>query len=93
MKRLFAVLMAAVLLMSCMSFAVADEKPKLTVWIPVYQFGDGPDDQTFWDEHLADFAAANNCEITVEIKPWSDYYTAAYTALAGEGGPDVVYGQ
>ncbi|MBR1586641.1 MAG: sugar ABC transporter substrate-binding protein [Clostridia bacterium] len=92
MKRTLALLLACMMLFSCLSVAVADDKPTLTVWIPVYQFGDGPDDLTFWNEHLADFAAENNCEIIVEIKPWTDYYTAAYTALAGTDGPDVVYG-
>ena len=92
MKRTLAILLACMMLFSCLSIAAAEDKPTLTVWIPVYQFGDGPDDLTFWNEHLADFAAANNCEIIVEIKPWTDYYTAAYTALAGTDGPDVVYG-
>jgi len=92
MKRLIAMLLSLALLLSCMSLAVADDKPTITVWIPVYQFGDGPDDQTFWDEHLAGFAEANNCNIVVEIKPWTDYYTGAYTAMAGNDGPDVVYG-
>ena len=92
MKKYLALALALAMLLGCMSFAAADDKPTLTVWIPVYQFGDGPDDQTFWDEHLADFAAENNCNIVVEIKPWTDYYTAAYTAMAGTDGPDVVYG-
>lgn len=92
MKRILSLILALVLLLSCASFAAADEKPTITVWMPVYQFGDGPDDLTFWNEHLADFAAANNCNIVVEIKPWTDYYTVAYTAMAGTDGPDVVYG-
>ena len=92
MKRTLSVLLAIVLLLSCASIAVADDKPTITVWMPVYQFGTGPDDLTFWNEHLADFAAANNCNIVVEIKPWTDYYTVAYTAMAGSDGPDVVYG-
>ena len=92
MKRTLTLLLALVLLFACACFASADEKPTITVWIPVYQFGSGPDDLTFWNEHLADFAAANNCNIVVEIKPWTDYYTVAYTAMAGTDGPDVVYG-
>ena len=92
MKRTLAVLLAMCLLLSLTGAALADEKPTITVWIPVYQFGSGPDDQTFWDEHLADFAQANDCNVVVEIKPWTDYYTGAYTAMAGTGGPDVVYG-
>ena len=35
-KKVLSILMALVLLMSCMSFALADDKPVLTVWIPVY---------------------------------------------------------
>ena len=92
MKRILAILMACMLVLSCVSFAAADEKPTLTVWIPVYQFGEGPDDLTFWTEHLADFAEKNNCDIVIEIKGWGNYYDGAYTAMAGEGGPDVVYG-
>ena len=47
MKRILAVLLACVLLVSCMSLAAADEKKVLTVWIPQYQFGDGISDQDF----------------------------------------------
>lgn len=66
---------------------------KLTLWLPVYQFGDGISDEDFWTEKLDAFEAENNCTIKLEILSWSDYATVIYTGmLSGAGeGPDVVY--
>ena len=36
MKKLLSIAMVVALLLSCMSFGAADDKPVLTVWIPVY---------------------------------------------------------
>ena len=91
MKRFVAVLLTCALLLSCMSFAVADEKKTLTVWIPQYQFGDGISDQDFWDGVFDPFEEENNCEVKVEILSWSDYNTTIYTGLLNNDGPDVVY--
>ena len=92
MKKILSLVLAVLMLLSCMSFASAEEKPTLTVWIPVYQFGEGPSDLDFWTKHLQPYADANNFNLVIEIKPWTDYYTNAYTALSGSDGPDVVYG-
>ena len=91
MKRFLSVLLACALLLSCMSFAAADEKKTLPVWIPQYQFGDGISDQDFWDGVFDPFEAENNCEVKVEILSWSDYNTTIYTGLLNNDGPDVVY--
>ena len=63
----------------------------LTVWLPVYQFGDGISDEDFWNEKFDAFEAENNCTIKVEIQGWTDYATNIYTGLLSDEGPDVVY--
>lgn len=45
---------------------------ELTVWLPVYQFGDGISDEDFWNEKFDAFEAENNCTIKVEIQSWTD---------------------
>ena len=72
MKKILSLVLAVLMLLSCMSFAAAEEKPTLTVWIPVYQFGDGPSDLDFWTKHLQPYADANNFDLIIEIKPWTD---------------------
>ncbi|HIS96818.1 MAG TPA: extracellular solute-binding protein, partial [Candidatus Scatomorpha pullistercoris] len=64
---------------------------ELTVWLPVYQFGDGISDEDFWNEKFDAFEAENNCTIKVEIQSWTDYATNIYTGLLSAEGPDVVY--
>ena len=64
---------------------------ELTVWLPVYQFGDGISDGDFWNEKFDAFEAENNCTIKVEIQGWTDYATNIYTGLLSAEGPDVVY--
>ena len=91
MKRFFAMLLVCAMLLTSVSFAVAEGKQSLTVWIPVYQFGDGISDQDFWDGVFDPFEEENNCEVTVVIQPWSDYNTTIFTGLLNDEGPDVVY--
>ena len=94
MKKTLALLLAAIMLLSCMSLAVADEKKTLTVWIPQYQFSKAEDaisDQDFWDGVFEKFEQENNCEVNVTILSWSDYNTTVYTGLLNNDGPDVVY--
>ena len=66
---------------------------ELTLWLPIYQFGDGISDEEFWNQKLDAFEAENNCVVNLEILSWSDYATVIYTGmLSGAGeGPDVVY--
>lgn len=64
---------------------------ELTVWLPVYQFGDGISDEDFWNEKFDAFEAEHNCVINVEIQTWADYATNIYTGLLSDEGPDVVY--
>lgn len=68
-----------------------DAATELTVWLPVYQFGDGISDEDFWNEKFDAFEAENNCTIKVEIQGWTDYATNIYTGLLSAEGPDVVY--
>lgn len=68
-----------------------DAATELTVWLPVYQFGDGISDEDFWNEKFDAFEAENNCTIKVEIQGWTDYATNIYTGLLSAEGPDVAY--
>jgi multiple sugar transport system substrate-binding protein len=94
MKRILATLLACVLLLSCMSFAAAEDKKTLTVWIPQYQFSKAEDaisDQDFWDGVFDPFEVENNCEVKVEIVGWGIYGDTFFTSLVNEDGPDLVY--
>lgn len=89
MKKLLSLLLVSIMLLG--SIPALAETPELTVWIPVYQFGDGIPDQDFWDQKFDAFEAENNCSVKVEILPWTDYNTTIYTGLLNNDGPDVVY--
>ncbi|MBQ8160734.1 MAG: extracellular solute-binding protein [Clostridia bacterium] len=94
MKRFVSMLLVAALLLSCLSFAVADGKKSLTIWIPQYQFSKDENaisDKDFWEGQLAEFSAENDVDVNVEILPWGDYNTTIYTGLLNNDGPDVVY--
>ena len=94
MKRIWALLLVSILLVSCLGLAAAEGKKTLTVWIPQYQFSKADDaipDQDFWDGVFAPFEEENNCDVNVVILSWSDYNTTVYTGLLNNDGPDVVY--
>lgn len=46
---------------------------ELTVWLPIYQFGDGISDADFWNGKFDAFEEENNCTINLEILSWTDY--------------------
>ena len=64
---------------------------ELTVWLPIYQFGDGISDADFWNGKFDAFEEENNCTINLEVLSWTDYATQIYTGLLSDEGPDVVY--
>lgn len=90
MKKTLAMLMTLCMLLGTLP-AIAEATPEITVWIPVYQFGEGISDQDFWDGWFDAFEAENNCTVKVEIIPWGDYNTTIYTGLLNNDGPDVAY--
>lgn len=73
------------------SQTASSDAVQLTVWVPVYQFGDGISDEDFWNQKFDSFEEENNCVIDVEILTWTDYATNIYTGLLSDEGPDVVY--
>ncbi len=94
MKRFLSMLLVVSLLCTCVALAHAEEKKSLTVWIPQYQFSKDENaisDLDFWNGVFDSFEEENNCEVHVEILPWSDYNTTIYTGLLNNDGPDVVY--
>ena len=94
MKKSLAMLLTVMMLLSVCSLSVAEEKKSLTFWVPQYQFSkeeNAISDLDFWNEKFDAFEEANNCEVNVEILPWSDYNTTVYTGLLNNDGPDLVY--
>ena len=103
-KKVLAIVLVAVLCVGLLAGCGEDPAPstsggsnvsgdpvELSVWVPVYQFGDGISDEDFWNEKFDAFEAEHNCVVNVEIQTWSDYATNIYTGLLSDEGPDVVY--
>lgn len=103
-KKVLAIVLVAVLCVGLLAGCGEDPAPstsggsnvsgdpvELSVWVPVYQFGDGISDEEFWNEKFDAFEAEHNCVVNVEIQTWSDYATNIYTGLLSDEGPDVVY--
>ena len=103
-KKVLAIVLVAVLCVGLLAGCGKDPAPstsggsnvsgdpvELSVWVPVYQFGDGISDEDFWNEKFDAFEAEHNCVINVEIQTWADYATNIYTGLLSDEGPDVVY--
>ena len=103
-KKVLAIVLVAVLCVGMLAGCGEDPAPstsggsnvsgdpvELSVWVPVYQFGDGISDEDFWNEKFDAFEAEHNCIVNVEIQTWSDYATNIYTGLLSDEGPDVVY--
>ncbi len=103
-KKVLAIVLVAVLCVGMLAGCGEDPAPstsggsnvsgdpvELSVWVPVYQFGDGISDEDFWNEKFDAFEAEHNCVVNVEIQTWSDYATNIYTGLLSDEGPDVVY--
>ena len=103
-KKVLAIVLVAVLCVGLLAGCGEDPAPstsggsnvsgdpvELSVWVPVYQFGDGISDEDFWNEKFDAFEAEHNCVINVEIQTWADYATNIYTGLLSDEGPDVVY--
>lgn len=103
-KKVLAIVLVAVLCVGLLAGCGKDPAPstsggsnvsgdpvELSVWVPVYQFGDGISDEDFWNEKFDAFEAEHNCVVNVEIQTWADYATNIYTGLLSDEGPDVVY--
>lgn len=103
-KKVLAIVLVAVLCVGMLAGCGEDPAPstsggsnvsgdpvELSVWVPVYQFGDGISDEDFWNEKFDAFEAEHNCVVNVEIQTWADYATNIYTGLLSDEGPDVVY--
>ena len=104
MKKALAIILAAIMCVGLLAGCGSEPAPttsggdtasgdpvELTLWLPIYQFGDGISDEDFWNGKLDAFEEANNCVVNLEILSWSDYATQIYTGLLSDEGPDVVY--
>ena len=93
MKKVLTIVIASMLCLGMLAgcSSSTSEDTELTVWIPVYQFGDGISDEDFWNEKFDAFEEEYGVTINVEILSWTDYATQIYTGLLSDEGPDVVY--
>lgn len=93
MKKFLTLLLAALMLLSMASFAVAEETTDLVMWIfPFSTDENAAQEREMYDTMCAEFTAANpGINVTIEIIPWSNRETKMLTAIAANAGPDVMY--
>lgn len=91
-KWISAVLILLLLAAQAIGFtsAAAEEPRNLTVWLPPLA-AEETLDMSFWDEQLAPWSEANNCTVTIEIVPWSNFVEKYLTGISADMGPDVGY--
>lgn len=90
MKKALACFLMITLLVSICLTAGA-EKETLKVWMPPFGGSASTLDKEFWEKTFVKFGEEHNCDVTVEIIPWSNYEDKYLTAFAGGTGPDVGY--
>lgn len=66
------------------------EKTELLLWMPPFGTEDTLDKE-MWKKVLAHFEKENNCNVTVEVIPWSNYEEKYLTAISSGAGPDLGY--
>lgn len=66
------------------------EKTELLLWMPPFGTEDTLDKE-MWKKVLAPFEKENNCNVTVEVIPWSNYEEKYLTAISSGAGPDLGY--
>lgn len=95
MKRTLVTLLVLTMLVGLLwNAALADEKVKISLWIP------GSGDSTYdeaWNTVMNAYVEANpNIEYNIAFVPWGEFFTKLNAAFAGGVGPDVFgigYGQ
>ena len=93
MKKFLTLLLAALMLLSLVPFALAEETTELTMWtFPFSTDENAAQEREMYDTMIAEFEAENpGITVTVEIIPWSNRETKMLTAIAANAGPDVMY--
>jgi|LSQX01.2.fsa_nt_gb multiple sugar transport system substrate-binding protein len=89
MKRLTVFVLMLVLLVS-MGTVVVSAAETLKVWLPPFGTGDALDKE-FWETAFIPFEEQHNCDVLIEIIPWSNYEDKYLMGFAGGTGPDVGY--
>lgn len=89
MKKFLAVLMALLMMMSCVLTASAEE---LSGTVTMWSFPLSPDDQAMFAPIIEAFNELYpNVTIDIQHLPWSGRYEKMLTAIAGGEAPNVVY--
>lgn len=93
MKKFLTLLLAALMLLSLASFAIAEETTELVMWtFPFSNDDTAAEERERYDNMIAEFEAANpGIKVTIEIIPWGNRETKMLTAIAANAGPDVMY--
>ena len=94
MKKLVALMMAAILALSCASFALAEDEITLDVIICQY----GPNTQEWFlgkgmngTNFVEKFEAENpGIKLNLEVVSWNDVYTVVDTRIANGNAPDIL---
>lgn len=89
-KGLSCLLIVVIATMLCGVACAQESKQTLKIWLPPFGTGDVLDKE-FWASTFVPFEEEHNCDVEVEIIPWSNYEDKYLTAFAGNTGPDVGY--
>ncbi len=96
MKKIFAILLSALMLLSCVSFAAAEEE--ITLDVIICQYGPNTNawftrGQTGMDgtNFVEKFEAANpGIKLNLEVVSWNDVYTVVSTRISNNNAPDIL---
>lgn len=91
MKKAVAFLLALTLVISCMAFALADDKPYAGVSLTMCQAPFTGDDLTYWAETMAKFEEETGIKVETSVFDWDNVEAKYLTAFMGGEGPDVFY--
>ena len=88
MKKILALMLALVMLLSCAAFAESEDKVVLDVIISQY----GAFTQEWWPNVFEPaFEAANpDVDLNIEIVSWNDLYTVVNTRISTNNTPDIL---
>ena len=87
MKKIIAMLLVLVMVLSLAACGAKDEKVTLNVIAAEY----GTQTKAWWGTFETDFEAANqNIDLVVDVVSWNDIYTVVNTRISNNDAPDIL---
>ena len=87
MKKIIAMLLVLVMVLSLCACGAKDEKVTLNVIAAEY----GTQTKAWWGTFETDFEAANqNIDLVVDVVSWNDIYTVVNTRISNNDAPDIL---